>query len=104
MISKIKTWILNNWKWILVVPIIVISISHIWKAFIRPFIGRFITKPRGVDDADRELDENIDSIRDGAGRKIGDLESEKNDKISGIGEGNPDPASIFNEAIRKKKQ
>jgi hypothetical protein len=97
------SWIKSNWKWLLVVPVVVIFLSQAWKSFIRPIWDRY-RKPADVDAANAELGRETTTIKNEAGKKIDKLEGEKNDMKTGIDAGSPTPADVFNRIIGKVKK
>lgn len=103
MLEKIKAWVKANWKWLLIVPVVIIFLSQAWKSFIRPIWDRF-RKPSSVDQADANMKHDISNIKNDAGKKIDNLEGEKDGIKDGIDSGSPTPADVFNRAIGKDKK
>ena len=101
--TKIVAWVKNNWKWLLVVPVVFILLGQAWKSMIRPMWDKY-RKPADADKADADMKHDIANIKNDAGKKIDSLENDKENIKDGIKNGSPTPADVFNRVIGKVKK
>ena len=97
------SWIKNNWKWLLVVPVVIVVLNQAWKSMIRPIWDKY-RKPANVDKVEGDLKHDIAGIKNDAGKKIDGLEGDKNNIKNGIDSGSPTAADVFNRIIGKVKK
>jgi hypothetical protein len=96
--KKIWEFIKKNWRWLLVIPSILIMISWAFKWYVRMFVKKDDGKTdQELHQADVKFKQDTDVISEKEKKDIDIIVAERDKITTNIDKGDPNPSDVMNE-------